>query len=152
MRLQMMQTNTNNKSDEKALGKLIHVARVFYKNGPILLLLRKDDPIRYTWYEESDKGNENKTTLFAPTPEEAIKRAYLLWKDDCFRTINCGVRYTLPERDEHGNNALFHQMIASYSSMNGIYFDEDLGHNCFVNFASSEAKSLWKELQKQKRM
>lgn len=143
---------TNKTTEEKKLGKLIHLAQVILpRKGPCLLLLRKEDPVRYAWFEE-EAGKENSTPIFAPTAEEAIKQAYLHWKDHLFRTINCGFRYSLPERDEHGNNALFHQMIASYSSMNGIYFDEDLGHNCFVNFASDEAKKLWKELQTQKRL
>lgn len=139
--------------EEKKISKLIHIAKVnLTKKGLRLLLLRKDDPIRYTWYEEYASGKEQETSVFAPTAEQAIRQAYLKWKDDVFRTINCGFRYSLPERDEHGNNALFHQMIASYSTMNGIYFDEELGHNCFVNFASDEAKKLWKELQSQKRL
>lgn len=149
----MTSTETNNPAAEKKIGKLIHLARVIIpKKGPLLLLLRRDDPVRYAWYEEFEAGKERETSIFAPTAEEAIRQAYLNWKNHLFRTINCGFRYSLPERDEHGNNALFHQMIASYSSMNGIYFDDDLGHNCFVNFASDEAKKLWKELQSQKRL
>lgn len=138
---------------EKKLGKLIHLAQVILPSkGPRLLLLRKEDSVRYTWFEENPKGEEKATSISAPTAEEAIRQGYLNWKDHVFRTINCGFRYTLPERDEHGNNALFHQMIASYASMNGVYFDEDVGHNCFVNFASDEAKKIWKELQNQKRL
>lgn len=148
-----MQTETKKADDETKMGKLIHLAQVILpKKGSCLLLLRREDPVRYEWYEEYENGKERKTSIFAPTAEEAIRQAYLNWQDHIFRTINCGFRYTLPERDEHGNNALFHQMVASYSSMNGIYFDEDVGHNCFVNFASDEAKKLWKELQAQKRL
>jgi len=66
--------------------------------------------------------------------------------------VNCGFRYTLPERDEHGYNALFHQMAASYATSNGVYFDEESGNNCFVNFASEEAKNLLKVLQTSKRL
>lgn len=148
-----MLTNPNKEQEEKKWGKLIHLAKIILpKKGAYLLLLRKDDPVRYTWYEEYEPTKERSTEIFAPTAEEAIRQAYSNWKEDNFRTINCGFRYTLPERDEHGNNALFHQMVASYSSMNGIYFDEELGHNCFINFASDEAKKLWKELQSQKRL
>lgn len=147
-----MRAETNKTEKEHKLGKLIHLAQVVLpKKGPCLLLLRKEDPVRYAWYEDHS-GQEKITPIFASTAEEAIKQAYLNWKEQLFRTINCGFRYSLPERDEHGNNALFHQMVASYSSMNGIYFDEDLGYNCFVNFASDEAKKLWKELQSQKRL
>lgn len=148
-----MQTETNKGDAEKKIGKLIHLAQIILpQKGPRLLLLRKEDAVRYAWYEEHAPSKESATPLFAPTAEEAIRGAYLNWKENFFRTINCGFRYSLPERDEHGNNALFHEMVASYSSMNGIYFDEDLGHNCFVNFASDEAKKLWKELQSQKRL
>ncbi len=148
-----MTSETSKEPNEKKLGKLIHIAQVMLpRKGPRLLLLRKVDPVRFEWYEEDDKGRESNTAIFAPSAEEAIRQAYLNWKDHLFRTINCGFRYSLPERDEHGSNALFHQMIASYNSMNGIYFDEDLGHNCLVNFASDEAKRLWKELQSQKRL
>ncbi|MBN9376908.1 MAG: hypothetical protein J0H93_00880 [Chlamydiales bacterium] len=136
----------------KKLGQLIHVAQITLETkGPRLLFLRKEDPVRFTWYEDLVQ-EEKETEVFSTTALEAIRLAYLYWKNYSFKTLNCGFRYTLPERDEHGNNALFHQMIASYSSMNGIYFDEDLGHNCFVNFASDEAKNLWKNLQSQKRL
>lgn len=148
-----MQTETSKGETEKKIGKLIHLAQIMLpKAGSCLLLLRKEDPVRYLWYQEYNTQSERETPIFAPTPEEAILLAYLNWKGNDFKTINCGFRYTLPERDEHGNNALFHQMIASYSSMNGIYFDEDLGHNCFINFASDIAKNLWKQLQSQKRL
>jgi hypothetical protein len=143
----------NKEMPEKKRDKLIHLAQVILpKKGPRLLLLRKKDDVHYVWYEETATGDEKETSIFAPTAEEAIRQAYLTWKDSIFRTINCGFRYSLPERDEHGNNALFHQMVASYASMNGVYFDEDVGHNCFVNFASDEAKKLWKDLQGQKRL
>lgn len=148
-----MPTDINKEDIEKKISKLIHVAQITLpKKGPLLLLLRKDDPVRYTWYEEFEPDKEREILLSSPTPEEAIRQAYVNWKDANFRTLNCGFRYSLPERDEHGNNALFHQMVASYTSMNGIYFDEDVGYNCFVNFASDEAKKLWKKLQSQKRL
>jgi hypothetical protein len=153
MRLQKMQKETNKEEGEKKLGKLIHLAQIILpRKGERLLLLRKDDPVRYVWYEEYEHSQEHITSIFAPSAEESIRLAYLNWKDHIFRTINCGFRYSLPERDEHGTNALFNQMVASYSSMNGIYFDEDVGHNCIVNFASDEAKKLWKDLQSQKRL
>jgi hypothetical protein len=149
----MTEKETSKGDGGKKLGKLIHLAQVILpKKGPRLLLLRKEDPVRYEWYEQNEHDEEKPTSISATTAEEAIRLAYLNWKENIFRTINCGFRYSLPERDEHGNNALFHQMVASYSSMNGIYFDEDLGHNCLVNFASDEAKKLWKVLQAQKRL
>jgi hypothetical protein len=147
--------NETNKAEieEKKRGKLIHLAQVILPHkGARLLLLRKEDAVRYAWYEQDEQNQEHETQIFGPTAEEAIRQAYSNWKNNLFRTINCGFRYSLPERDEHGTNALFHEMIASYNSMNGIYFDENVGHNCFVNFASDEAKKLWKNLQSQKRL
>lgn len=127
---------------------LIHVALIQeFKSGKTLLFLRRLNEGHYAWFKDEGNGKESETPVWGPTIEEAIRLARLFWKEDAFRTIHCGFRYTLPERDEHGNNALFHQMIASYSSMNGIYFDDELGHNCVVHHASNEARSLWQQLQ-----
>jgi len=91
-----------------------------------------------------DNAGEQATTVSGETVEEAMRLAARHWQKDSFTTVICGFRYTLPERDEHGINALFHQMVASYSSMNGVYYDEELGNNCFVQNASDEAIRLWK--------
>lgn len=124
--------------------RLIHIGiRHFFNKGKELLLLRKISPKQFTWFFESD-GKEIDADISANSVEEAMRLAHHAWKKYAFRTIICGFRYTLPERDEHGTNALFHQMVASYKSPNGIYFDEDLGHNCYVQNASQEAISLWK--------
>ena len=128
--------------DDQKNFKLIHIAEV-KKPKPQLLFLRKLNDICFTWFD----GDE-KTNVHATTAESAIKEGYLFWKKELFNTLNCGFRYSLPERDEHGNNALFHQMVASYSSMNGIYFDEDLGHNCIVQFTPEKTIKLWKTLEK----
>lgn len=132
-------------------AKVIHVARILPKGNLQYLLLRKVDPQTYVWYRQ-EGNSEVETSISRTSAEEAIHQARRFWKKDFFRLLNCGFRYTLPERDEHGSNALFHQMIASYSSPNGIYFDEDLGHNCFVNFASQEARDLWETLKTQGRL
>ena len=66
--------------------------------------------------------------------------------------MHCGFRYTLPERDEHGLNALFNQMVASYSSSNGVYFEQELGHPCIVQNASIQARLLWKKLKQANRL
>ena len=107
----------------------------------------------YTWYQEEDDGvHEKKTDVFAPTVEEALFAAMQSFRSQYFRTLICGFRYTLPERDEHGNNALFHQMASSYSSPNGIYFDADAGHLCYVQNAPSVSRQLLKKLQQEKRL
>lgn len=133
--------------------KLIHAACVnLPKKGWQYLLLRKKDPNQFTWYEHHDDQEEIETEVSGPNIEEAIRLAVLHWKRFPFRMLNCGFRYTLPERDEHGINALFHQMVSSYNSMNGVYFDEDLGNNCFVNFASMDARELRQKLLLQKKL
>lgn len=124
--------------------KLIHVASMIQRDqGLCYLFLRKKEDYHYCWYMKSNESElENETVVFASTIEEALRLARRTWKEDYFRTLNCGFRYTLPERDEHGMNALYYQMTASYNSMNGVYFDDELGHNCFVQNASIEARNL----------
>lgn len=128
--------------------KLIHVAHLYLKNqSPSYVFLRQIEPYRYIWFTEVLVGMENETHLWGGTAEEAILIAYQNWKLQGIRMVHCGYRYTLPERDEVGTNALFHQMAASYTSMSGIYFDEDMGSNCIVQLASLEARDLLKRLQ-----
>lgn len=134
-----MQPTTNN--------RLIHIARMQPKGIHVVyLFLRQLDPHHFRWFEE--KGNEEiETAVFGNSIEEAIRQSHRHWKNVAFRTVNCGFRFTLPERDEHGSNALFYQMVSSYSSMNGFYFDEELGFNCIVHQASLEARQLWNRLR-----
>lgn len=131
----------------KENGKLIHAAQIFGSDGRLrYLFLRKTGDLSFTWFEEQPDQTEKETTVGAATIEEALRLAAREWKRDSFRTVFCGFRYTLPERDEHGMNALFHQMVSSYGSMNGIYYDEELGNNCFVQNASMQARDLWQRL------
>lgn len=133
-------------------NKLIHIAHIIGADGrKKRLLLRKQFERQFMWYEEHE-NMERETDLSADTIEGAICKANYKWKNDCFTTLICGFRYTLPERDEHGMNALFYQMAASYNSMNGIYYDEELGNNCFVQNTSLEAHQLWQELKRQERL
>lgn len=129
-------------------SKLIHIARINVKNqGLIYLFLRQIEPYRYLWFHEDQPGMEAETPIWGGTAEEAILAAYKAWNLENIHSLHCGFRYTLPERDEIGTNALFHQMVSSYSSASGIYFDEEVGFNCIVQFASHEARDLWKRLQ-----
>ncbi len=123
-------------------NRLIHVG-LYHKGRKSYLYLREDDPCSFSWYQE----NGESTGLHGPNIEEALRLAHKEWAPYSFRTLHCGFRYTLPERDEHGTNALFHQMIASYRSPQGIYFDDELGNNCFIDKASQEALDLWKKLE-----
>lgn len=143
----MTQTKT------QKLGKLIHIARIISSDGrPRYLYLRKCEPQGYRWYEGTDEHIEEETPVFGPTIEETIRLGIRLWSKNAYRNVNCGFRYTLPERDEHGLNAYFHQMASSQSSMNGIYYDEELGNNCFVQNASIESFNLWKKLKTEDRL
>ena len=115
---------------------------------PITTFLRKVDPHTFSWFiADITTKNETPTAVSADNIEEAIRLGNRTWKIDNFRTLNCGFRYTLPERDEHGTNALFHQMVASYTSPNGVYYDQELGANCIVHNASIEARTLWNTLR-----
>ena len=144
-------------TEVKPKTPIMHIARIQPDGSVHYLLLRKLDPHTFTWFKlegnrEKEGGGEISTSISGSTTSEAIQKAYKHWKSDYFRPVNCGFRYTLPERDEHGCDALFYQMVASYSSMNGAYFDDDLGHNCIVNFASSEGRDLWKKLKEEDRL
>lgn len=128
--------------------KLIHIARIHAQNqGNIYLFLRQIEPYRYIWFREELPGTEIETEIWGGTAEESLLAAYKAWRHNEIRPVHCGFRYTLPERDEVGTNALFHQMVSSYSSMSGVYFDEELSSNCIVQFASIEARDLWKRLE-----
>ena len=134
------------------IPKLIHVGQYQIPgHGMRRLFLRQVTPHHFTWFEEIGL-EENPTEVEASSIEEAIRLARRSWKNFAFRTLICGFRYTLPERDEHGMNALFFQFAKSHSSFNGIYFDDELGHNCFVQNASNEAIELYKKLEETKRL
>lgn len=120
---------------------IIHIASIKPEGRTAYLFLKKKDPRTYQWFEEN-----HETEVKGITPEEALRLAKKHWQYVSFRFVHCGFRFTLPERDEHGGNALFCQMAASYASSNGIYFDEELGHSCIVKNASSEAVQLLKQL------
>lgn len=144
---------TSTTTEKPANPKLIHAARIFSSDGVHhYLFLRKISPDHFVWHREERDLSEKETEVWAINIEEALRLAARFWRLDSFRTVICGFRYTLPERDEHGINALFHQMVASQSSMNGIYYDEELGNNCFVQNASNEALQLWQRLKTQKRL
>lgn len=129
------------------MSKAIHAARAQPRGqGTIYLLLKEAAPYHYVWFIEKEE-EEIETAISAPTIDDALKFARQFWKQDSFRTLICGFRYTLPERDEHGCNAFFHQMISSYSNSGKVYFDDDLGSNCFVANASTEALAFWRYLQ-----
>jgi len=119
---------------------VIHIALIFLR-GKKYLFLHKIEPRKFAWFEDQNE------TVAADNIEDAIRLAVQHWKKDAIKMLNCGFRYTLPERDEHGLNALFWQMVASYNSPTGVYFDEELGCNCIVQNASTEARNLWNQMK-----
>lgn len=132
-------------------GKLIHVACIVTAKGDRRLLLRMQEPRLFQWLIE--EGEEEKLTEVASDRiEEAIRLAARRWKNEFFMPLNCGFRYTLPERDEHGINALFHQMSASLATPNGIYFDAELGNNCFVQNIPLHSRNLWLKYKQKDRL
>lgn len=134
-------------------NKLIHVGTIREKNeGKRTLFLRECAPKEYLWFAETVDGTEEPTGLVSETIEDSLRIAHKHWRHSQFQGLRCGFRYTLPERDEHGMNALFFQMAASLSAFNGIYFDQELGHNCFVQNASQDAVDLWHKLRKENRL
>lgn len=134
------------------MGTLIHIGMYFTKGHWVNLLLRKIEDNTYAWFEEVSETEELPTNISAENPEEALRLAHRQWRTSSFRTLRCGYRFTLPERDEIGTNALFHQMIASYATSNGVYFDDELGHQCIVKEISQQAFDMWKRLEAQKRL
>lgn len=113
----------------------LHVA----KTHQLLIYLFKFEEMRFVWVRAD---NPEKVLLEVQSKDEAMSIPRKTWKESSFRFLGCGFRYTLPERDEHGTPALFYQMVASYRSSNGVYFDDDLGNNCIVHNASLEALDL----------
>lgn len=146
---------TQTQAPAKTFAKLIHAAIIQDENGlSRFLFLRQKEQFLFVWSQETSPQDsfEFETSITGMTVGEAILNARKQWRLDYFRTVNCGFRYNLPERDEHGINALFFQMVSSYASPNGVYFDEELGHNCFINFASIESRDLWQKLKKEGRL
>ena len=129
-------------------GPIVEIAKIdLPKEGTKILLLRKLNEHTFKWF--IDLENEEKPTEIehALIPK-AIQKAYHIFRINSFRLVNSGFRYSLPERDEHGINATFHEMIRSYSSSNGIYFDQELGHNFYVQNASIESRDLFAHYKK----
>ena len=121
------------------MGEIIHIGEIYPQQ---ILLLRKVHDNHYAWFLE-DREKEEQTEISAPNIEEAIRLAKKNWKHNFFKLIPSGFRFTLPERDEHGNNALFYQAVRSLNSMNGIYFDEELGCNCIVHQIPLRIRELY---------
>jgi len=123
----------------------IHIAQLESKG---ILFLNELKSSEFQWFKMNsllDKAED--TPVIAPSIAEAIQQGYKTWKEEHFRLVHCGFRYLLPERDEVGTNALFWQMALSYNTSNGQYFDKEVGHTCYVDFASQEALEIWRKIR-----
>lgn len=141
--------NSFNLSEKQMTNRLIHLAHIFLpKRGKQTLYLRQFSECLYKWM----LNDEKETGVEADTIENAIQLGRHHWKRDSFKTLICGFRYNLPERDEHGMNALFYQLVASRNTLNGVYFDEELGHNCYIQNSSEEAILFLKKLTLENRL
>lgn len=136
---------------EKATSNLLHVAMIHTSSGLKYLFLRRLDKDHLAWFLEDERG-ELKTSLEARSLDDAMRIARKAWKNDSFNTIGCGYKFTLPERDEHGNNAFWRDMCLSLNSFNGVYYDEELGHNCIVNQIPLNSRLLYEKLKKENRL
>lgn len=123
----------------------IHAAAIRQKE---YLFLRKVQDNLFQWFLVTPSfQKEEETAFIAETLPLALSQGGKVWKEDSFRLLHCGFRYNLPDRDLVGVNALFWQMVKSYNSFNGHYFDEEVGHMCYVDFASQEALELWRKIR-----
>lgn len=131
------------------MNAILHVGSILSSNGrrEYLFLLQEKDRPGYCWFTQKHLGDLQPTSCEGSSIDEALNFAAKKWKEDYFSLLHCGFLYALPIRDEVGTNALFSQMIASYSSPSGIYLDKALGHQCFVDYASQEALQLWHSLR-----
>lgn len=138
-------------SEQKS--KLIHVAKLYRgRGGPQYAMLRQMNG-QLRWHLEQG-DSEEATDLSAESVDEALRLAQRRWRNEQFTPLHCGFRYDTTVRDEHGINAQFWEMVASYGAANidGSYYDEEAGHRCYVGFASDEARQLWHRLRSQNRL
>ena len=71
---------------EQSNPKLIHIARVFNKEGRVTyLFLRKLGAYSFAWFQETTETEEIETELTAPTIEEALLLANRKWKNQSYR-------------------------------------------------------------------
>ncbi len=122
-------------------SEIIHIARVHLDEGKRYLYL-KEIEAGYGWFYE-----EGPALLEAPTIEEAISLASRHFKHHFFDFLNCGFRFQVTPRDEHGAPAFFRDMVASFSTPTGEYYDESKGHHYIVNNPSREALDFLKRLR-----
>ena len=132
---------------------IIHVGKLYLpkRRKSQYAILRKLEDNSFQWFIE-DKNKELPSTVKGKTVSSSIRAAKRHWRDAAFNPLHCGMRYELPERDEHGSKALFHEMIKSQEVSNGIYFEESINQQCIVNSISNEALALMKRWKMEKKI
>ncbi len=111
--------------------KIIHKARVNNK----WIDLVEIEPAKYGWYEGDRSLDLNAGSI--PLAFSIARKAF-----PDFLPIAAGYKYTLPERDEHGKEALYCEAVKSLESPNGVFFDEKAGHNVVVHLIPQKTIDL----------
>ena len=116
--------------------KIIHKALVNNK----WIDLVEIEPGKYGWYEGEHSLDLNAASI--PLAFVIARKAY-----PDFNPIAAGYKYTLPERDEHGKEALYCEAVKSLESSNGVFFDEKAGHNVVVHLIPQKTIDLIRGLK-----
>lgn len=90
-------------------------------------VLREETPGNFQWFLHGKAVGVNCSSL-----KDSLKSGFKSFKNDQFRPLHCGTKFSLPERDEHGEPAIFSELVRSLASSNGQYYDPLYGQNFIV--------------------
>lgn len=121
-----------------SIDQIVHIAKI--AAGTLFL---KPEGEGFRWFLE-----EKPTPVATETVREAMRQGVRQWRLEGFTPIHCGFLFTHPVRDEVGTPAFFCEMVKSYTSLAGNFFDEVRGHLCVVHNASEEALALFRRLRR----
>lgn len=110
------------------------------------ILTQEETGFRWHLFEE-DSNKFYPTDCLGENIGLACHFARMKWARYGFRTLRCGTLLTLPERDEVGSPALFHEMIQSLSISSGVVFDPGRGYSFRVDQISEEAIQFYKRIK-----
>lgn len=111
-----------------------------------LVLCKESESFQWFIYNIEDKTLVE-TSCKGPNIGQTCHLARLKWARWGFRTFRCGTLFTLPERDEIGSPALFHEMVQSLSNSSGVVFDSNRGYSYRVDQISEEAIRFYKTIK-----
>lgn len=111
------------------------------------LVLRKESEFFHWFIYNTENKNLIATSCKGPNIGQTCHLARLRWARWGFRTLHCGTLFILPERDEIGSPALFHEMVQSLSNSSGAVFDPNRGYSYRVDQISEEAIRFYKEIK-----